>query len=64
MVRHGNKSVCSKMGAKHPHAVQKELNSFFGFSQSGSKKVLQWGLSQGDSECADSGDFYSDPEYD
>ena len=63
MVRHGNKSVCSKMGAKRSHAVQKELNSFFGFSQSGSKKALSWGLSQGDSECADS-DFYSDPEYD
>ena len=50
------------MGAKHPHAVQKEFNSFLGFSQSGSKKALSWGLSQGDSECADS-DFYSDPEY-
>ena len=62
-MRHGNKSVCSKMGAKCSHAVQKELNSFFGFLQSGSKKALSWGLSQGDSECADS-DFYSDPEYD
>ena len=51
------------MGAKSSHAVQKELNSFFGFSQSWSKKALSWGLSQGDSECADS-DFYSDPEYD
>ena len=36
---HGNKSVCSKMGAKHPHAVQKELTSFFGLSQSESKKT-------------------------
>ena len=62
-MRHGNKSICSKIEAKHPHAVQKELNSFFGFSQSESKKTLSWGLSQGDSECADS-DFYSDPEYD
>ena len=62
-MRHGNKSVCSKMGVKQAHAVQRELNSFFGFSQSGSKKALPWGLSQGDSECDDS-DFYSDPEYD
>ena len=50
-------------GNTGPHAVQKQLNSFFGFSQSGSKKALSWGLSQKDSECADS-DFYSDPEYD
>ena len=54
MVRHGNKSVCFKMGAKRPQAVQKELNSFFSFSQNGSKKALPWGISQGDSECADS----------
>ena len=27
------------MGAKRPHAVQKELTSFFGFSQSESKKT-------------------------
>ena len=28
-----------KMAAKRPHAMQKEPTSFFGFSQSGSKKV-------------------------
>ena len=51
------------MVAKRPQTVQKELNSFFGFLQSGLKKALSWGLSQEDGECADS-DFYSDPEYD
>ena len=39
MVKHGNKFVCSKMVAKHPHAVQKELTSFFAFSESGAKKA-------------------------
>ena len=36
-----NESVCSKMkmAAKRPLAVQKEVTSFFGFSQSGSKKA-------------------------
>ena len=39
MVKDGNESVCSKMAAKRPHAVQKELTRLFGFSQSGSKKA-------------------------
>ena len=39
MVEHCNESICSKMAAKHHHAVQKELTSFFGFSQSRSKKA-------------------------
>ena len=39
MVEHCNESVCSKMAAKCYHAVQEELTSFFGFSQSGSKKA-------------------------
>ena len=38
-LKHGSKFVCSKMAAKHPHAVQKELTSFFAFSQSGAKKA-------------------------
>ena len=38
-MKHGNKSVCSQMTANRPHAVQKKLTSFFGFSQSRSKKA-------------------------
>ena len=38
-MEHCNESVCSKMAAKRRHAVQKELTSFFGFSQKGSKKA-------------------------
>ena len=38
-MKHGNESVCSKMAAKRPHAVQKELTTLFGFSQSRSKKA-------------------------
>ena len=38
-VKLGNESVCSKTAAKRPHVVQKELTSFFGFSQSGSRKA-------------------------
>ena len=38
-MEHCNESVCSKMAAKRRRAVQKELTSFFGFSQSRSKKT-------------------------
>ena len=38
-MKHGNESVCSKIVAKRSNAVQKELTSFFGFSQSVSKKA-------------------------
>ena len=38
-MEHCNESVCSKMAAKCHHAVQKELTSFFGFSQNESKKA-------------------------